>query len=278
MNTKNDKISNIFNLVKSQQIACAAIALTLGLFSNAHAVPLFDVDFSGDTVGQAPSVVATPTAGKVATKPTSYFLGSGGTSGSILVAENYQAGSATLSGKSSVLSTDGKSIQLNFRGNAADFVADQDYTLSFDALVNGSIGNLTRNSLRVDLYNQTFSNLGYQAAIVLTGNGGIQLISGTNSTTFASQWLADEVLSLQLNVLYSVGKFQVILNGGAPLEINLNPQISAGVQSFQFSQGQSNAYFEAAISNIKAIPEPSAVMLLSLAAAALAFRRRIFRS
>lgn len=278
MNTKRDNISSILNLARSTKIARAAIALTLGLFSHAHAVPLFDVDFSGDTTNSPPSVVATPTAGEVATKPTSYFLGGGGTSGSILVAENYHSGSATLSGKSAVLSTDGKAIQLNFQGNINDFEANKDFTLSFDTLVNGSIGNLTRNSLRVDLYNTTFSSLGYQTAIVLTSNGGILLISGANTTTFANQWLSDTVIHLQLNVSYSTGVFQVIVNNGTVLQINLDPKTPAGVRSFQFSQGQANAYFEAAISNIETIPEPSAVMLLSLAAALLLFRRRVVRS
>lgn len=275
------KIKYTLNNLK---VSLIVAVLAWGLSSSTHlqGAPLFDVDFSGDAVSQPPSVKATPTAGEVATKPTSVSIGGGGTSGSILVAEDYQAGTATLSGKSAVMSTEGRSIQINLRGNAADFEAGQDFSLSFDTLVNGSVGNLTINTLRVNFYNETFAAAGYQASLVFTGNGGLYLQSGSNNATFTNQWAANEILSFQLNVLYSTEVFQVILNGGTPLEISLaasgDTEAQKGVGGFQFQQGQANSYFELAVSNIKteAIPEPSVVMLVCFAGLLL-FHRRFFK-
>lgn len=240
--------------------ASAAIVLCLALGGGARvsAAPLFDINFSGDQDGAIPSVYgATPAAGVLHIKPTTV-------SGSVTVAENYTAGGVTLSGNSAVLKSTQSSVSMNLIANNGDFDQSQDYAIRFQLLFNGAAGDLKKNSLRVSVYNETYSYLGYQSSLIFS-NGNLQLFPGSGAATVISnKWQADTLMTVELQMLYSESMFKVFINQELAGEIAMNPATPPGVRGISFTNGEASSSFELAITNLQghAIPEPSSAALV----------------
>lgn len=259
---------------KKSSMACVARTLGCSLMTviTLQAAPLFDVNFSADTVGSQPVTSAAP-SGTTAVNPTSIWTGSGPGATDILVAQDYTAGTATLAGNSAVFTSDGsRALELTFAGNVNDFVQDQDYRLSFDMLISSSSMS---GGWSLHLYDVSYNTQGY---LYFASNGTLELVSGSNSVGISNAWQAEQVLSFTVDMLYSVGKMTLSINDATPWEVDLGTLPSpAGVRSFAFSRPGANS-FEFAVTDIAgaAVPEPSTVLLLLLCGGLLVFSRNRF--
>lgn len=258
------------------------VLIALGMSGPLQGVPLWDINFSGDTVGQPPST-SSATAGVVNTQPTSVVQGGGGNS--TLVQESFTAGSATLADKPVVItyqSLASSAPSMDLLGNIDDFEAPAFYRLSFDFLIDGAASPGTGLMLRVDLLNHDNTMMG---RAFFSGDGTLRMDTvGVNNQQFSGRWEKDTVMSAELIFQPFSNRFTVNLEGasGGPssdMVTMIGGELSDhGVRRVNFRTGSSNVAWTGAVDNIVAIPEPRfAGALLGLGVLLLASRRALRR-
>jgi hypothetical protein len=258
-----------------------SVLLTLGMSGPLHAVPLWDVNFANDTVGQRPATNAA-TAGVVNTRPTATSVSTGA---SLLVQESFTAGSAVLSNKPVVFSTPGANVTMSLNGAPADYQAGAFYKLSFDFLIDGAASPSTGAMLQAQMFNTNNVAL---AKFILLGNGDLRIDTlpvidgGVFNLVFSNRWQKDTVMSADLLFSPIDNLFTVNLAGASGGPTSASAAIGGnfddlGVLNLQFGRASSTVGWTGAVDNIIAVPEPRLGALLGLGALLLATHRAIRR-
>lgn len=258
-------------------VVISMLVISLVVLSQvANAIPKWNVNFDGMTVGNPPTTLTPAISGAVNTMPTA--VSSSGT-GSILVDEDFTPGEITMPGNSLVMNTGftGGYNDVYFTGNSDDYQIGQNFQLDYDMMITNSKGWC----FGTELWRNGTSNPVALFAIY-AGDNRVLMASYEGSTSTSSyfwpdgNWSWSNDVLLHVTLLYDAQNnlFNAKINGNQVGSIPLaQSEGNQDVRTIHFYESGSSAVnMRVALDNIVTTPEPATMALLGLGAICL--RRR----
>jgi hypothetical protein len=265
-------------------LVCAVASLTLGAI--AHASPLLNVTFTGDSPGNTPST-APPVAGGVSTHPTGAFV-TGSGANSVLVQNTYtdtSTGNAFGNGNVAVFSDSdpGGIAFMAFQCDPADVQSTGMFTISWDWMEDKGIAATSsffiaaQNQDRSKAISSIFLDLGENGGNIRSANGvdfGAFLGTAARGVSHHMDWVfnLDESnfsiatqLYLDGNLIHTQAREPLGPDGASDFgafKINSAPS-AVGVVAFDNLQIQAG----------NAVPEPASGVLAALVLCGLSRHR-----